>query len=152
MTIPPGSIAPADSLVTPLAEALGTVAQQIQGVSLVYTTPPDGAPEDGSVLIVLREWEVEGDTNYKLRVNLVFEVLHLFLRNDLSQALANAYPYVPAWFTVLTAASNNELGGLAITVSLLTHKGSVKGFEWAGDPYIAISNMVGVLTEFPIHN
>lgn len=150
MTIPPGSIAPNDSLVTPIAQALATVALQLQGVSVVYTDPPDRAPEDGSVLIVLREWEFEDDTNDKLKVNLVFEVLHLFLRTDLSQALASAYPYVMPWFTALSATSNNQLGGLVITLSLLNKKGTVKGFVYGGDPYIAISNMVQVLTEFNV--
>ncbi len=151
MGIPAGSIAPNDSLVTPIADALGVVAQQIQGIGTVYTDPPDRPLEDNSVLILLNEWEVLGDTNGKLKVNLVFEVAHCFRRTTLSYALTKAYAYVMPWFTVLTAWSNNELGGLAIDMSLLTHRGTVKGFKWAGTDYIAVSNLVAVLTEFNIN-
>jgi hypothetical protein len=151
MPLAPGSVQPNDTLVTPIVQQLAIVAQQIAGIGTCYTEPLDQAPEDNSVLFPLRGWKVLDDTSAKLKVELTFEVLHLFARTNLPDALARAYSFVPAWLTVLTAWGNNELGGLAITVSLLEQPATVKGFEWAKEPFIAISTLVTVLTEFSIN-
>lgn len=151
MSLTPGSVTPNDSLVSPIVAQLCVVAQQIAGIGICYTEPPDRAPEDNSVMFPLREWHVLEDTNAKLKVQLVFEVLHLLRRTNLNDALARAYTFVPAWLTVLTAWGNNTLGGLAIDMSLLGQPATVKGYDWANEPFIAISTRVAVLTEFSIN-
>lgn len=159
MTIPPGSIVPADTLVTPIVQQLAIVAQQIQGITSdnCFIEPPDQAVPDNSVLFPLREWQILDDTNGKFYVKMTFEVLHLFVRQDLSLQLPNLYALVPAWHTVLTAASNNSLGGLAITIGLASvggqagKPGTVRSIRWGGAEYLGISNTLFVLTEFNIN-
>lgn len=147
MGFPPNTFPQADTLVGPIVAQLILVARQIAGIGTCYATPPDAAPEDNSVLFPLREWRVLDDTNWKLKVELDFEVLHLFRRQNLSRAIPRAYAALPAWLAVLTAAENQSLGNLAILMNLVGTPGTIKGYTWGGTEFIAISHKLSVLTE-----
>jgi hypothetical protein len=119
MAIPPNTVAQTDTLVAPLIAALTTVAQQISGLGAIYPTVPDAPPEDKSVVFAPRSVTVDDDeTNAKLVLHVELDLLHLFVRARLQDNLASVLAALPAWLTVLTAWSNQELGGLAESVDL----------------------------------
>lgn len=119
MSISPGSIVPTDTLVSPLITQLTVVAQQIAGIGMCYPEVPDAPPEDNSVLFAPKAVRVNDDqTNAKLDLHLEIDLIHLFRRKRLQDNLFSIYAVLPAWLTVLTAWSNQTLGGLAQSVNV----------------------------------
>ncbi len=153
MSISPGSIPTADSLVLPLQQQLAVVAQQIEGITpdLCVITPTDYAPFDQAVIFPLRSWDIKAVTNGRVRMTLRFEVLHCFRRDPLEVTLSRLQPFVVPWLTVLTAWSNQDLGGLAIDMEWAGSPGKPVMLQWGDGTYLCISNTVDVLTEFSIN-
>lgn len=141
-------ITPTDTLVGPVVDGLIGVTGQISGIGRTYREPPEGAPEDNSVIFPLTGFEVKDDTNGRLFVALTFEISHLFRRGRLNETVGRIIPFVPAWLDRLTAWPNQSLGGAAEEVSVKS--GKIAGFTWASQQYLALSLTVTVLTELPI--
>jgi hypothetical protein len=142
------SFVPTDALVGPIIQQLAGIAGQIQGVGRLYTTPPEGEPEDNSVLFPLKHWRILDDTNAKLKVELTFSILHLFRRNRMEDAYPRAQTFLTAWWNALADWSNLTLGGLAISTTI--KDGGMGMVEWADQPYLALTHTITVLTEFNI--
>lgn len=133
-----------DDVVGPIIHQLALVAAQVEGVGEVFEVPPDGPPPDNSVLLPLRKWKVEDHTAGKMKVTLTFEVLHLFTRTQLKQAIQRSQKALHPWWQALTAWPNSTLGGLAYYTDV--SDGELHEFTWANTPYLAISHMVDVCT------
>jgi hypothetical protein len=118
---------------------------------MCYVTPVDRAPIDQGILFPLRQWNIQAVTNGRVRMTLRFEVLHCFRRDNLETTLARLQPYVYPWLIVLTAWGNQNLGGAAIDMEWAGSPGKPQMVVWGGDTFLAISNTVDVLTEFPIN-
>jgi hypothetical protein len=144
----PGPFVPTDALVGPIVAQLIVVTQQIQGIGRCYAAPPEGEPEDNSVVYPLKNIAVLGDTNAKLKTELNFEIVHFFLRTRLQDAVTLAQTYVMPWFYALSDWTNQSLGGLAIRITI--HKMSLSSMTWGQEDYITLSINIGVLTEFNI--
>lgn len=146
----PNSIAPTDSLIAPVTSALITLAQQIQGIGNTYHQVPDGPPEDNSVLFPFKRMEVNADaTNGKLVLTLHYEIIHVFRRARLQDALAALYPYLVPWLTVLTAWSNQTLGGIAQNLDL--GEMQVAYYPHANQPALGITSSVAVRVVYNVN-
>lgn len=142
------SFTPSDTLIGPIVTQLAGIAGQIQGVGRTYTVPPEGEPEDNSVLFPLKRWRVIDDTNAKLKVELTFSILHLFRRDRMDDVMPRVQLVMTSWWNALADWSNLTLGGLAIDTTI--KDGAIGTVEWAGQMYLSLTNTVVVLTEFNI--
>ena len=144
----PGSVTPTDSVVGPLVAQLALVAQQIQGIGICYLEPPEGPPEDNSVIFPCKSWEFVDSTNGRLRVYLTFDIMHLFSRRLLDEALPDIYKFTPAWWTVLGDWNNQTLGGLVRSMDVKA--GEITTTKMAGEILLALTHRVRLLYEFPL--
>ena len=142
------SFTPSDTLIGPIVTQLAGIAGQIQGVGRTYTVPPEGEPEDNSVLFPLKRWRVIDDTNAKLKVELTFSILHLFRRDRMDDVMPRVQLVMTSWWNALADWQNLTLGGLAIDTTI--KDGAIGTVEWAGQMYLSLTNTVIVLTEFNI--
>jgi hypothetical protein len=142
------SFTPTDALVGPIIHQLALVAGQIQGVGRTYETPPEGEPEDNSVLFPLMKWKEIDDTNAKLKIELTFSIYHLFRRDRMEDAYPRAQLYMTSWWNALADWSNLTLGGLAIDTNIVD--GKIGNVVWGDHPYLALITTITVLTEFNI--
>jgi hypothetical protein len=148
--LPANSIPQSDTLVTPIVTELAALAQQIEGIGDIYIDTPDRAPADNSVLFPMRDFRILDEANGLYHVELVFEILHVFRRTNLSVAVKKAYAALPAWLHVLTAWTNQTLNGTAMDMVLEREPCSIKGTNWGDTPYLAISIQVAVTVELPV--
>ena len=132
-----------DDVVTPIIDELVLVAKQVEGVGQCFPQPPDGPPPDNSVLFPLRKFKPEDHTAGKMKVTLTFEILHLFSRTQLSQAITRAYKTLHPWWQALTAWPNATLNGKAYLTEL-TGEGEIKEVLWSNTPYLAVSHTFDV--------
>lgn len=137
-----------DALVSPIVAQLAAIAGQIQGVGRTYVVPPEGEPEDNSVLFPLKRWKILDSTNAKLKVELTFTIMHLFRRDRMEDVIPRAHLAMTAWWNALADWSNLTLGGLAIDTTI--KDGSIGSVMWGDQIYLAVSNTLVVLTEFTI--
>lgn len=142
------SFTPSDNLVGPIIHQIALVAQQVQGVGRVYETPPEGEPEDNSVLIPLVDWKVIDSTNAKLKVELAFNIYHLFRRDRMEDAYPRAQLVMTAWWNAIADWVNLTLDGLAIDTNI--KGGKIGTVTWGSLPYLALIHNITVLTEFNI--
>ena len=142
------SFTPSDNLIGPIVSQLAGIASQIQGVGRTYTVPPEGEPEDNSVLFPLKRWRVIDSTNAKLKVELTFSILHLFRRDRMDDVMPRVQLVMTSWWNALADWQNLTLGGLAIDTTI--KDGAIGTVEWAGQLYLSLTNTVVVLTEFNI--
>jgi hypothetical protein len=141
-------VTPSDSVVGPIVAELAAIAQQIEGIGTCYTTAPDGAPEDNSVMLPCKSWSVESMTNGRLRLRLTFQVIHCFLRRQLSENLTDIQTYIPAWWTVLSDWNNQTLNGKAASLDIT--EGQIAEVVHAGVKFLGLIHTVTVLTEFRV--
>jgi hypothetical protein len=144
----PGPFVPTDTLVGPIIHQLALVSQQIQGMGRTYEVPPEGLPEDNSVLFPLKKFRVLDDTNAKLKVELDFSIYHLFRRDRMEDTYPRIQPFLTAWWFALADWQNLTLGGLAILTTI--KDGSIGNVMWGDQPYLAVITNITVLTEFNI--
>ena len=142
------SFTPSDTLIGPIIHQLALVAGQIQGVGRTYETPPEGEPEDNSVLFPLKRFRIIDDTNAKLKVELTFSILHLFRRDRMDDVMPRVQLVMTSWWNALADWQNLTLGGLAIDTTI--KDGAIGTVEWAGQMYLSLTNTITVLTEFNI--
>jgi hypothetical protein len=81
-------------------------------------------------------------TNAKLVLTLKIEMLHLFSRASLTDNLASIFSAIPAWLQVLTAWSNQTLGGLSQNLNLTNQK--IAPYKHANQVYLALIQTVTV--------
>lgn len=143
-----GNVTPSDTLVGPIVEQLALVAQQINGIGpeQCYIKPPDGPPEDNSVLFPCKAWAFSDMSNGRLRVRLTFDILHVFSRRMLDEALPDIQAYIPAWWAVLGDWNNQTLGGTVRSLDLKS--GEITTLRYGGETLLALRHEVTVLTEF----
>ena len=143
MTIAAGSIPQEDTLISPVLSALSVVCSQIENIGQVYTQVPDQAPEDNSVLMAPTEIVVQDNmTNAKLVLDIKLDLYHLFARARLQDNLASIFAAIPAWLTVMTAWSNQTLGGLSQNLNLTDMK--IAPYKHANQVYLALIQTVQV--------
>lgn len=139
---------PDDTIVGPIVDGLIVVGKQIDGIGRFYKEPPEGSPEDNSVVFPLTKFSVEGDTNGRMFLKLTFEISHLFRRARLNETYSRIIPFVPAWLDRLSAWPNQTLGGAAEEVSV--ESGRIDSLTWGSQQFLALTLTVTVLTEFAI--
>jgi hypothetical protein len=142
------SFTPSDNLAGPIVHQLALIAAQIQGVGRTYETPPEGEPEDNSVLFPIKDFKVIDDTNAKLKVELAFTIYHLFRRDRMDDAYPRLTLYLTSWLNALADWSNLTLGGLAIDTNI--KGGKIGTVTWASQMYLSLMIDITVLTEFNI--
>jgi hypothetical protein len=139
---------PTNDVVGPIVHQLALVCEQVQGISQVYEQEPDTAPEDGSVMIPLKKFKVEGDTNGKLYLRLMFGVMYCKRRVRGVQDIPALYQYLLPFLYALTDWANQSLQGEAIDVNVAD--GGVTQFVHAGQTMRALVINVDVCTEYNI--
>jgi hypothetical protein len=140
---------PDATLIQQVITALADIArQQLSGISYVYEQPPDGPPDDMSVLIPLNSYKVLGDTNAKLYISMVFGIRLMLRRGVFSENITTAYSYVRPFLQAYSAWGNQTLGGLAQGVA--PKSGGVSQMIEAGQPFVAMIINVEVLLEYNI--
>ncbi len=145
-----GPFAPSDSLIGPIVNAIANnIRAQIPSIQYVYEKLPDRSPQDNSVIIPLVKGKVkEAETEGKVSILLTFGIRHLFRRKEMPDNIAQAQSYLMPWLLMLTAWSNQQLGGLA-RVTNVTDVAIVHVAE-SGQPMVALAVNVDILTEFNV--
>lgn len=144
-----GPYSPNDSLVGPIIHELAVIIQTgIPSIQTVYEDMPDRAPIDNSVVLPLTDAEPKDETNGKMVVKLVIGGKHLFRRKEMSANIQQAYSYLFPWLQLLSAWPNQDLGGLARSIT--TTKVRVTQAGEAGTPFLALAVDFTVLTEFNV--
>jgi hypothetical protein len=124
------------------------IATQIPSIGHVYEKLPDRAPVDNEVLLPMTKAKIIDDTNGKLKVRFSITAQHLFRRTEMDSALTRAYTYVMPWLLMLSAWTNQTLGGLSIAI-YMSDLGLSQVVQ-SGQVYVALICTFDVLTEFNI--
>ena|SRR5260221_1268679 len=150
----PLSFPPDSAIIQPIVHQLATaLSSQIPGLGFVYEQPPDKAVENKAVLIVLRKFKIEGDTNAKLYVRLTFGIYVLFRPTKLGDDIAQAYTYLNPVLQVLAAWPNQTLTdsfGTDHAIEVCPTDGGVTRWPQAATGHLALVVNCDVLTEFNI--
>ena len=140
---------PNDSLISPVVAAIANiVSTQVAGVTVVHQQPPDGPPEDGSVVIPLSAYKILDDSNGRLTLKLTFGVKHFVVRGSYPENILAAYSYFVPYFQAFAQWSNQDLGGLCQSLTLTN--GGVTQYVQAGQVFVALVVNLDVLLEFTI--
>lgn len=144
-----GPFAPNDSVIGPIVHELATIIQtQIPSIGHVYEKLPDRPPTDNEVLLPMTKARIVDDTNGKLKVRFTIACQHLFRRTEMDVSITRAYTYVMPWLLMLSAWTNQTLGGLSIAVYM--SEVGVSQVVNSGQAYVALVVNFDVLTEFNI--
>lgn len=140
---------PNDTIISPVIAALAQIIKnQVAGVSTVYEQPPDGPPEDGSVLLPLANFKVLDDTNGRLKIQLTIATRHFIRRGSWSENVLAAYSYFVPYIQAFAQWSNQDLGGLAQEINL--SNGGVTQYVQAGQVFCALLININVVLLFNI--
>ena len=144
-----GPYAPDDTLVGPIIHQIAQVIRMsIPSIEYVWEQVPDRAPSDNQVLLPLVKIKQVDDTNGKLKVLISVGARHVFRRRELDAGITQAYSYIMPWLRMLSAWTNDTLGGLSIKVT--TTDLAVTRVIESGQVFIALATNFDVLTEFNI--
>lgn len=135
-----------DTLLGPVLSGLVAVAAQVTGIGTVYTDPPEGPPEDNSVLFPVKEWNLVDWTDGTVQVAFTIDVTHVFRRERFQDDMAQAQTFIAPWLFALTDLSNTDLNGAATLTDV--GKGRFIQYSHAGQVYLALVHTVTVTTEF----
>jgi len=139
---------PVDDIIGPVIEALAAELSSIVGVGRMYLEPPDGPPEDNSVLFPLSHFKFEGDTNGKIYVRLGFRITYVVRRSKFPDNIQQCYLMFSSFSKILSSLQNQDLGNLSITVT--PKDGSVGQFGQSMQAFVVLILNTEVLTEFNI--
>ncbi len=140
---------PNDSIISPVVAAIATIIQtQVAGVSYVYQQPPDGPPENGTVVIPLSAYKILDDTNGRLKIKLTFGVKHFVVRGSYPENVLGAYAYFVPYAQAFAQWSNQSLGGLCQSLTLTN--GGVTQYVQAGQVFVCLVVNLDVFLEFTI--
>lgn len=148
--------------ITPADDIIGTVTHQLAlqlaanvvGIGRMYEEPPDGPPENGSVIFPLTRFHYSTETDGRLQVKLTFGIKYLIRRGRFNDNLVTAYQFFSALTRVLSSwplqnlQDPNTLQTYAISVTPVD--GGITQFVYAGQQYVAVNINTDVTTEFPI--
>lgn len=143
------SVPQTDTIIGPIIDQLIAVSQQIDGIGTCYPKIPDQAPEDNSVLYALHPHiDVKSGTNRRITLHLTFDIIHVFRRTRLQEALVRCFAAIPAWINVLGSYANVTLGG---TVQMIDLQGmDIREVKHAGQQMLGVISTLVVRTEIPI--
>jgi hypothetical protein len=141
------ALTPTDDIVGPIVHQLAlALSTYVTGIGRMYEEPPDGPPEDGSVIFPLTGFKFEdNDAIGKRYIRLKFGIRYMIKRSTFPDNLLVAYQYFSALSRVLSAWPVQTLNGLAIEVC--TKEGAVTQLTVAGQPFLVLVLNVEVLTE-----
>ena len=115
---------------------------------LVFADEPDDAPPDGSILILMRQFDILANTNGKLRLKLTFAILYVLDPSVNRQTRPTLNSYVLPFLLAYEAWFNQALNGDYFAID--TQKGGVGRITYANQAYDALTTFVSVDTEFNI--
>lgn len=143
------SVPQEDTLLGPIIAKLAEVAQQIDGMGTTYLKVPEQAPEDNSVMFLPRPHiDVKQGTNRRLTLHITFDIVHVFRRTRLPEALARCFAAMPAWINVLGSYANVTLGGTVQMIDLQAL--DIREVKHAGQQMLGVVSTLVVRTEVPI--
>jgi hypothetical protein len=147
------SYPPSDSVIGPITAQIANIIQtQIAGTVRVYTTPPDGPPEDGSAVVAPPNFKVVEDTNGKLCLKLSFPIRHVIRRKKFGDSLALAQQYIIPYLMAFSAWRNQSLynGTTNLAREVNPNSGGIIQFVESGQVYVAVLINVDVLVDLNI--
>lgn len=139
-----------DHVIGPIVKKLAEIIeQQINPPpQKVYQLPPDRAPEDNTVTIILNQYKVLDDTNGKLELRLAFSVTHWWtIIPHFSDALEKAYAYLLPYILAFSDWNNQETDLYRI---VQVNQGGIKTQGAAGEQRCGLVTNVEVITEVNI--
>lgn len=139
---------PTDDIIAPIIDELASALSVIEGLGRMYKEPPDGPPEDNSVIFPLSGFKFEGDTAGKMYVRLTFSIRYMVRRSKFTDNLKSCYKMFSSFSRVLSAWSTQSLNDTAIEVSPMS--GSISQIYQAGQTLVCMTLNTEVLTEFNI--
>lgn len=144
-----GPYTPNDNFIGPIIHNIAVIIKTgIPSITTVYEDMPDRAPVDNSVVLPLTDATPIDETNGKLQVKVNIGGKHLFRRKEMSANIVQAYSYLQPWMFLLAAWPNQDLGGLARSITMSKIRVTQAGE--AGTPFLALAIDFTVLTEFNI--
>ncbi len=138
-----------DQFIGPILAQLKVIinAQITPPPSVIYTLPPDGQPENNSVVITAPTFEDCGTTEGLRELRFHFNVIHF---TDCSMRLGddiqNSYNWLWAYLNVFDAWANQPLSGNAREVTLT--KGRITKLPWGATSFIVLFMNLDVITEY----
>ena len=124
------------------------VANLAWDANLVFSDEPDEPPPDGSILILLRQFDVLANTNGKLRLKLTFGILYLLDPTVNRNTRATLNSYVLPFMLAYEDWANQNLNGDYYEINV--EKGGVGRLTYSNQAYDALTTFVSVDTEFNI--
>jgi hypothetical protein len=138
-----------DSTLTNIKTELGAiVTAQVGGITRVYTTEPDGLPEDGSVVVGSPQFKVDEVYSGKLDIPLMFPVTAYFMRRGDGEDIIKAESYFLPMILAFSAWVNMNLDQNTILIEVTS--GGVVQLLYAGQAARGLRVNVAVRTEFNI--
>ena len=132
-----------------LRAAIGNLASsQIANVARVYTTEPDGPPEDHSIVVGSPTWRILSDTNAKMLVEFTFPVSYCVIRRQLGEDVDDVESYFLPMLFAFSSWANQDLTDDAFITDV--DKGGVIQVGYSGEIVRAIRMLIKVTTEFNI--
>jgi hypothetical protein len=148
--MPLSSITQTDDIITPIITQLASfLTQYVPGIGRMYLQPPDGPPENNSVIFPMTQFSFRHDTNGKQYVDLTFAIRYMIRRSKATDDIQTLYKIFSAFIYVLSSWPIQQLNGQAEEVTPLN--GLVSQFVFAGQPYMSLTINTKVCTEFPIY-
>lgn len=143
-----------DLFITPALTQLGVlVAAQISPPpSVVYLLPPDGQPENNSVVFTSPEFEDRGSTEGKRELCFHLNVIHFTHASmRLADDLQNCYNWLSAYLNVFDAWANQSLqagNGTTYARQIDLKKGRITKIAWGATPMVVLFMNVDIITEY----
>lgn len=145
----PGPYSPNDNLIGPILHQLAVnIKSQIPSIEYIWEKPPDRAPSDNQVLLPILKIKILDDTNGKVKIRMTIGARHVFRRREFDAGLGQAYTYIMPWLLMLSAWSNDTLGGLTMKVDPTDL--AISRLAEGGQIFIALAVNFDILTEFNI--
>lgn len=144
------SITQQDDIIGPIVTQLSTfLSTYIPGLGRMYLQPPDGPPENNSVIFPMTQFSFRHDTNGKVYCDFVFSVRYMIRRSKFTDDIQTLYKAFSSFIYVLSSWPIQQLNGYAEEVTPLN--GTITQFVFAGQPFLCLSITTKVCTEFPIY-
>ncbi len=143
-----------DLFITPILNQLSVIinAQISPPPSVIYTLPPDGQPENNSVVITAPTFEDVGATEGLRELRFHFNVIHF---TDCSMRIGddiqNCYNWLSAYLNVFDAWANQSLQdvhGVVNSREVTLTKGRVTKLPWGATSFIVLFMNLDVITEY----
>jgi hypothetical protein len=149
-------ITPTDDIIGPVIHQLSTfLSTYVVGIGRIYEQPPDGPPENNSVMLPVTSIKYEYSDVGKVRLKVTMPIWYMIRRTKFSDNIAQAYKMYSAIVRVLTAWPLNQLpdvNGNDLAIEVLPQSTGFIQTTVAGQAYIALLINTEIITEFsPIY-